>query len=82
MDATQSVEQIRWNLSDLIAGAGEDPVGSLLDEALERAGAFAERYRGALATIDGDTDRAAVRSRQLHSCALALIATLREGLSQ
>jgi oligoendopeptidase F len=55
MDATQSVEQVRWNLTDLVAGAGEDPVSALLDDALERAGAFAERYRGAVATIDGAT---------------------------
>ena len=55
MEATQSAAEVRWNLSDLIAGYGEDPVSSLLDEALERAGAFAERYRGALATLDGET---------------------------
>ena len=55
MDATQSVEQVRWNLTDLVAGAGEDPVSALLDDALERADAFAQRYRGALATIDGGT---------------------------
>jgi oligoendopeptidase F len=54
MSVTQSPEQVRWDLSDLVAGAGEAPVVALLDEARTAADAFAARYRGALAGIDAD----------------------------
>ena len=54
MGANESAEQVRWNLSDLIDGAAEEGVEALLDTAMEQAGQFAARYRGALATIDGD----------------------------
>ncbi len=53
MSAAVTHEDVHWNLSDLLDGAGEYRVGTLLDEALERAEAFAERYRGALTSIDG-----------------------------
>jgi oligoendopeptidase F len=52
MAATDSHEQVHWNLADLLDGAGEERVGTLLDEAVARAEAFAERYRGAVASID------------------------------
>jgi len=54
MGTSESAEQVRWDLSDLLAGAGEHGVEALLDDALARAEAFAARYRGALETIDGD----------------------------
>jgi oligoendopeptidase F len=53
MSTTVSHEQVHWNLADLLDGAGEERVGLLVDEALERAEAFAGRYRGALQSIDG-----------------------------
>ena len=54
MSTTESAEQVRWDLSDLVADGGEQAVEALLAEGLERAGDFAQRYRGALETIDGD----------------------------
>jgi oligoendopeptidase F len=53
MDTTEQVDAVRWDLTDLIAGAEGDSTEALLERALERADAFAERYRGALETIDG-----------------------------
>ena len=53
MSTVVSHEEVHWNLADLLDGQGEERVGTLLDEALERSEAFAERYRGALQTIDG-----------------------------
>ena len=54
MSVNESAEQVRWDLSDLISGAGEEGVEALLDAALKRASEFAARYRGALETIDGE----------------------------
>jgi len=54
MSTTESAEQVRWDLSDLVADGGEQAVEALLAEGLERAGDFAQRYRGALETIAGD----------------------------
>ncbi len=53
MSATEPLDAVRWELADLLDGGGAGDVEALLDQALERARAFAERYRGALATIDG-----------------------------
>jgi oligoendopeptidase F len=53
MSTIEPLDAVRWDLADLLAGADDDPIGTLLDRAIERAGAFAVRYRGALATIDG-----------------------------
>ncbi len=53
MSTIEPLDAVRWDLADLLGGAEDDPIGTLLERALERAGAFAERYRGALATIDG-----------------------------
>jgi len=52
MSAAESVEEVRWRLSDLLDGGGPERATELLDAALERAERFAQRYRGALATID------------------------------
>ena len=53
MSTLEPLDAVRWDLADLLAGTDGDPIGTLLDSAIERARAFAERYRGALATIDG-----------------------------
>jgi oligoendopeptidase F len=53
MSTIEPLDAVRWDLADLLGGAEDDPIGTLLERALERAAAFAERYRGALATIDG-----------------------------
>src|SRR3984957_3465000 len=53
MSTIEPLDAVRWDLADLLGGADDDPIGTMLDRAIERAGAFAERYRGALATIDG-----------------------------
>ncbi|MGH2851585.1 MAG: M3 family oligoendopeptidase, partial [Solirubrobacteraceae bacterium] len=50
MSTAEQVEDVHWNLAELLDGSGVD---ALLDEALERADAFAGRFRDALATIDG-----------------------------
>jgi oligoendopeptidase F len=42
-----------WDLEPLVDGEGEDGVKRRLAEALERARAFAERYAGKLAELDG-----------------------------
>ncbi len=52
MSAPESVEEVRWRLSDLLDGGGPERATELLDAALERAERFAQRYRGAVATID------------------------------
>jgi oligoendopeptidase F len=55
MAPTSSTDQqidIAWDLEPLVDGAGAAGVDALLDEAGERAERFAERYRGALASID------------------------------
>src|SRR5437588_8298635 len=57
MDATAAAEKqidLAWDLEPLVYGDGPAGVESLLDEAQERADSFAERYRGALASIDSD----------------------------
>src|SRR5689334_18996510 len=45
--------QTAWNLEDLVDGEGEAGVHRRLDEALERAQAFASRYAGKVAELDG-----------------------------
>ena len=53
-DATRGpAAGIRWNLDDLYPEPAEARVDADLDAALERARAFAERYRGKLATLSG-----------------------------
>ena len=50
MNPTETPDAVRWDLADLI---DDGTTEALLEHALERAGAFAERYRGALEAIDG-----------------------------
>ena len=55
MEPTTSVDpqiDIAWDLEPLVGGTGVAGVDALLDEADERSERFAERYRGALETID------------------------------
>jgi oligoendopeptidase F len=47
------LEQASWDLEPLLGGEGEAGVERRLDEALERARAFAERYAGRLGELDG-----------------------------
>ena len=55
------LEQVAWDLIDLLEGADQDPAGRrrrhARPSARERAEAFAERYRGKLASLDGDGPR-------------------------
>ena len=46
------LEAARWNLEPLVDEAGTEGAIALLDQAQERADAFAERYRGKLAELD------------------------------
>ncbi|MGH2804938.1 MAG: M3 family metallopeptidase, partial [Thermoleophilaceae bacterium] len=50
--ADPALEAASWNLEPLVDGRGRDAVEQLLDEARERAGAFAERHRGRVAELD------------------------------
>ncbi len=61
MSAIEPLDAVRWDLGDLLAGSDGDAIEALLDSAIERAGAFAERYRGALETIDGEELAEAMR---------------------
>ncbi|HEX8120527.1 MAG TPA: M3 family oligoendopeptidase [Solirubrobacteraceae bacterium] len=47
------LEQATWNLEDLVDGQGADGVQRLLDEAQQRADAFAETYAGRIGELDG-----------------------------
>jgi oligoendopeptidase F len=50
------LQEVAWDLSHLLDGAGEDPqaaVDSLLAEAQKRADAFAAQYAGKVASLDG-----------------------------
>jgi oligoendopeptidase F len=51
--ASEPLEPVHWDLADLLDGGAPAGVDGLLDEALDRARAFAERYRGELAALDG-----------------------------
>ena len=54
--ADPELQQVAWDLSHLLDGAGDDPqaaVDALLGEAQARADAFAERYAGKVAELDG-----------------------------
>ncbi len=56
--SSAAVEVVVWDLDHLVAG--EAGVEAALDEAGERAAAFAERYRGALTQLGADGLRAAM----------------------
>lgn len=49
-----------WDLSPLVDGEGDAGVERLLGEALERAGTFAERYAGQVASLDSSGLREAM----------------------
>ena len=51
--ADAELERASWDLEPLLDGEGETGVERRLDEALERAQAFAARYAGKLAELDG-----------------------------
>ena len=53
---------IRWNLSDLYDGAGDAAIDADLDRALGEARAFAERYRGRVASLEAAEVAAALDS--------------------
>ncbi len=48
----QALESASWNLEPLVGDRGAEGVVALLEDAGERAGAFAERYRGTVADLD------------------------------
>ena len=48
-----AVEDITWNLEDLVDGGGTDACDRLLTEASERAAAFAAGHAGQVAALDG-----------------------------
>jgi oligoendopeptidase F len=48
----EQLEAASWNLEPLVEGGGPEAVEAMLGEARERAGAFAERYRGRVAELD------------------------------
>ena len=48
------LEATAWDLDPLVEGDGEAGVERALDEAAQRAAAFAERYEGKVASFDGD----------------------------
>jgi oligoendopeptidase F len=52
MRTTIPLEEVHWDLRDLLDGGGAEQVEVLLDDAIARGKRFAERYRGALAEID------------------------------
>jgi oligoendopeptidase F len=58
------LQEVAWDLTHLLDGAGGEPqaaVDALLDEAKRRADAFAARYAGKLAEVDGPGLVAAMR---------------------
>ncbi|HEU4973831.1 MAG TPA: M3 family oligoendopeptidase [Baekduia sp.] len=58
--STTAPEDVAWDLEPLVDGEGEAGADRLLDEADRRAAAFAERYAGKVAELDGDGLAAAV----------------------
>jgi oligoendopeptidase F len=58
MSTAVQLDDVVWDLDHLVAG--EDGVQSALDEAMSRAERFAERYRGALETLDAAALREAM----------------------
>jgi oligoendopeptidase F len=55
------VQQVAWDLEPLVDGEGEAGVDRQLAEADRRAAAFAERYAGRVATLDGPALEEAMR---------------------
>ena len=51
--STTSPDDVAWDLEHLVEGEGPDGVDRLLDDAMDRARAFAEAHAGKVADIDG-----------------------------
>src|SRR3954462_7808244 len=49
-----ALEAVAWDLDPLVDGEGEAGADRQLAEAQERSAAFADRYQGKLATIEGE----------------------------
>ncbi|HEY8866219.1 MAG TPA: oligoendopeptidase, partial [Solirubrobacteraceae bacterium] len=60
-DPELELEAVEWDLEPLVEGAGERGVERQLDEALQRAKAFAERYAGQVAGFDAAALREAMQ---------------------
>ena len=52
-----TVEDVSWDLSPLVHGEGDAGADRLLDEAAQRAQAFADTYAGRLAELHRDRVR-------------------------
>jgi oligoendopeptidase F len=48
-----TLEDVAWDLEPLVNGEGEPGAARFLEEAQDRSAAFAERYQGKVASIDG-----------------------------
>ncbi|MCU0258081.1 MAG: M3 family oligoendopeptidase [Solirubrobacteraceae bacterium] len=48
-----AVQDVTWNLEDLVDGGGPEACDRFLAEAAERSAAFAERHAGRVAALDG-----------------------------
>ena len=59
-----TVEDVSWDLSPLVHGEGDAGADRLIDEAAERAQAFAERHAGRVADLTGPEFAAAVTELQ------------------
>jgi oligoendopeptidase F len=59
-----TVEDVSWDLSPLVHGEGDAGADRLIDEAAERAQAFAERYAGRVGDLTGAEFAAAVAELQ------------------
>jgi oligoendopeptidase F len=55
----QDAAAVEWDLAPLVDGGGDDAVASLLDEADDRATAFADAYSGKVEDFDSATLREA-----------------------
>ena len=75
------LETVAWDLEPLVDGAGAEGVDPLLDESAQRAEAFAARYAGHIAELDGPGLAEAMRELEgltelVHRAPLALEADL------
>jgi oligoendopeptidase F len=62
-----TLEDVAWDLEPLVDGEGEAGAAGFLQEAQDRSAAFAERYQGKVANIDGAQLAEAVAELQLIS---------------
>jgi oligoendopeptidase F len=54
---SSGAEEVTWNLSDLYAAVDDAAIDQDLDEAYDRAGEFAQTYRGRIAELDAEEMR-------------------------